>query len=289
MDGILKSFEHGLQMLRARLEGLQPVLPIDIWRRAARALLAAPPQLPHALCDRDHRRLCRLWAWRSLAFGLSFHCSAPPDPLVGCRARGERERDQTGDSTAGPAGLDPLPQVPRLGAIALGWLSGSGLKSCLQGSAALSKLLAFRALHNRDACSRPAPTAVGTLTWPPGAVGQPTDWHRGPRRSGGDADGGRDDHAAGAPRVWLLSVVASDTASKSSGDRRAGVGQGQPVARDVSRRQSACGPIDAEQGQSAPRATALNPGWRLGAWFVTLIVRRVTLFLTPVTNTEGEE
>src|SRR3954451_4885006 len=52
-----------------------------------------------------------------------------PSPLMG-DARGERERDPTGESAAGPAGLDHFPQAPRLGTIALRWLSGSGLKSC---------------------------------------------------------------------------------------------------------------------------------------------------------------
>ena len=45
-------------------------------------------------------------------------------------ARGMRDRDPTGESAAGPAGLDHFPQAPHLGTIALRWLSGSGLKSC---------------------------------------------------------------------------------------------------------------------------------------------------------------
>jgi hypothetical protein len=58
-----------------------------------------------------------------------------PSPLWEARER-KRERDHTGESAAGPAGLDHLPQAPRLGAIALRWLSGLGLKSCPQGQLA---------------------------------------------------------------------------------------------------------------------------------------------------------
>jgi hypothetical protein len=35
MDGILKSFEHQLEMLGACLERLQPAPPADVWRWAA--------------------------------------------------------------------------------------------------------------------------------------------------------------------------------------------------------------------------------------------------------------
>jgi hypothetical protein len=87
---------------------------------------------------------------------------------------------------------------------------------------------------------------------------------RAARRRVGDADGGRDDNAAGAPRVWLLTVVAIDTASKPGGDRRAGVAQDQPVARDVSKRQSA-----ARHGQASGVAHASGgpSSWRVHtAW-----------------------
>ncbi len=97
MDGILKSFEHCLQMLDPRLERLQPVLPIDLWRPSAlsRPAVTAPPHSTQALCDRrDRGRLCRPWAWRSLGFDPSLHCSAAPDPLLGCRAKGKRNESR---------------------------------------------------------------------------------------------------------------------------------------------------------------------------------------------------
>lgn len=101
MDGILKPFERCLQLRNPRLERLNAVLPIDLWRRAAGALPTASQQSTHALRDRDAGRLCRLGAWRLLGFGLSLHSSAPPDPLLGCRAKG-RDRNQTGESRLAP-------------------------------------------------------------------------------------------------------------------------------------------------------------------------------------------
>ncbi len=115
MDGILTPFERCLQMRNPRLERLDAVLPLDLWRRAAGALPTASQQSTHALRDRDAGRLCRLGAWRLLGFGLSLHSSAPPDPLLGCRAKG-RDRNQTGESRD-----------------ALRWLSGPRRKSCAQG------------------------------------------------------------------------------------------------------------------------------------------------------------
>jgi len=73
MDGILQSFERCLQMLDPRLERLQPVLPIDLWRPSAlsRPAVTAPPHSTQPLCDRrDRGRLCRPRAWRSLGFDL---------------------------------------------------------------------------------------------------------------------------------------------------------------------------------------------------------------------------
>src|SRR4029078_5353411 len=61
--------------------------------------------------------------------GCSSCCQRLASPLM-ADARGRREPDPTGESAAGPAGLDHFPQAPHLGTIALRWLSGSGLKSC---------------------------------------------------------------------------------------------------------------------------------------------------------------
>src|SRR3954453_10673972 len=85
----------------------------DAWVAAGAVQFAAPLR-----CSLD---------WRAARHGAQHLLS----PLIG-DARGERERDPTGESAAGPAGLDHFPQAPRLGAIALRWLSGSGLKSCLR-------------------------------------------------------------------------------------------------------------------------------------------------------------
>jgi hypothetical protein len=95
MDDILQSFERWLQMLDPRLERLQPVLPIDLWRPSAlsRPAVTAPPHSTQPLCDRrDRGRLCRPRAWRSLGFDLSLHCPAAPDPLLGVSREGANRR-----------------------------------------------------------------------------------------------------------------------------------------------------------------------------------------------------
>ena len=56
----------------------------------------------------------------------------PPDPLEVARDE-ERERDPARESAARPRGSRSWPQAPRLGAVALRWLSGLRLKSCPQG------------------------------------------------------------------------------------------------------------------------------------------------------------
>src|SRR5713226_2749035 len=95
--------------------------------------------VPRSLGGREGRRRCGaarrvVVSLVELACCLSC-CSAPSEPSMGY-ARTERERNPTGESAAGPAGLDHLPQAPRLSAIALRWLSGLGLKSCPQGQLA---------------------------------------------------------------------------------------------------------------------------------------------------------
>jgi hypothetical protein len=57
MDGVLKSFERCLEMRDPRLERLQSVLPIDLWRPIAlsRPAVTAPPHSTQALCDRRGR------------------------------------------------------------------------------------------------------------------------------------------------------------------------------------------------------------------------------------------
>jgi hypothetical protein len=120
-----------------------------------------------------------------LLAGLWAECSllSTSRPSGGCRARGQRERDQTGDSAAAPAGVDHLPRAPRLSAIALRWLSGSGLKSCPQG-----QQLQYRSYSPSARCTT-AVLAAGPprRRWAADIAargGHRADRHRGPRRAG---------------------------------------------------------------------------------------------------------
>lgn len=81
---------------------------------------------------------------------LGWHCPGPPDPLVGYSRERKRERDPAADA-AGPAGLDHLPQAPRLGAIALRWPSGSGGSPARRVSSQQATILPFRARTTGDA------------------------------------------------------------------------------------------------------------------------------------------
>jgi len=85
-------------------------------------------------------------------------CSEAASPLVGVAPEGREERDQTSGSAAGPAGLDHLPQAPRLNAIALWRLSGSRLKSCPQGQPQYGTYCLSAACTTAHACSRPPAT-----------------------------------------------------------------------------------------------------------------------------------
>jgi hypothetical protein len=133
MDGVLKSFERCLEMRDPRLERLQLVLPIDLWRPSAlsRPAVTAPPHSTQALCDRrDRGWLCRPWAWRSLGFDLSLHCSGAPDPLLGCRAKGKRSESRRANRRLAARVSIICLELRVWARIALRWLSGSRLRSC---------------------------------------------------------------------------------------------------------------------------------------------------------------
>lgn len=181
MDGVLKSFERQLEMLRARLELPKPALPLDLWAWSTRPLLAALPQPSCALRNRGLRRRCRSLGWRLLVFALAVHCQHLPTLWWVSRARrGNETRRRFSGWPRGSRSFAPSSAPQRIRALVA---FGPVAEVLPTGSAASSKLLPFRALHNREARSRSIATAFGPLTPPGRAIGDLTDRYRGPCRA----------------------------------------------------------------------------------------------------------
>ena len=177
-------------------------------------LPAAQQRSARALRDRALRRRWRTWARYWLDVGLSFHRSAPPDPLMGVSRERERERDQTGESAAGPAGLDHCLKL-RTSASCASVATGLSAEVLPAGSAAPPKVLPLRTRRNSDARHR-CSAANRTLTSLTDALGMRTDWHQQTNQRSQSEDQGacgeRDAHAAGARGSWPVIAVASDAA-----------------------------------------------------------------------------
>jgi hypothetical protein len=140
MDGVLKSFERCLEMRDPRLERLQSVLPIDLWRPIAlsRPAVTAPPHSTQALCDRRGRFVIVVTTVGSADRGLGARwalilvCTAQKLPTlwVGCRAKGKRNESRRANRRLAARVSIICLELRVWARIALRWLSGSRLRSC---------------------------------------------------------------------------------------------------------------------------------------------------------------